>query len=85
MLEKNDLRIEKKIIFPDHHNFTENDVKKMIKEAETKNFQIIMTEKDYLKVKNFNFDNIQYLKVSLEIKNQNKLIKIIEKIYAKNN
>lgn len=82
ILEKNDLRVEKKIIFPDHYNFTENDVKKMIQEAETKNLQIIMTEKDYLKIKNFNFYNIQYLKVSLEIKNQSKLIKTIEKLYA---
>ena len=33
-----------------------------------------MTEKDFFKVNNFNLDNINYLKVSLEIPNKKDII-----------
>ncbi len=39
-----------------------------------------MTEKDYFKVKNFNLQNINYLKVSLEIDGLDKLISRINQI-----
>ena len=42
-----------------------------------------MTEKDYFKIRNFNIDNINYLKVSLEIHEQQNFIKIINDIYNK--
>ena len=47
----------------------------IVKEAESKNYQIIMTEKDYFKIKNYNFEQINYLKVSLEINRKDKLLK----------
>ena len=40
-----------------------------------------MTEKDYFKIKDFNIPEIQYLEVSLEIKQKNKLTQIISKLY----
>ena len=39
-----------------------------------------MTEKDYFKVKDFNLQNIKYLKVSLEINGIDKLISRINQI-----
>ena len=33
-----------------------------------------MTEKDYYKIKNFKIDTIEYLKISIKIENQEKLI-----------
>ena len=41
-----------------------------------------MTEKDYNKINDFNLENIGYLKVSLKIKNMNKLIAKVSEIYA---
>ena len=41
--------------------------------------EIIMTEKDYFKVKNFNLNKLNFLKVSLEIHKKNELLKIIQK------
>ena len=41
-----------------------------------------MTEKDYNKINDFNLENIGYLKVSLKIKNINKLIAKVSEIYA---
>ena len=40
-----------------------------------------MTEKDYYKVNQYNFDNINYLQVSLEIHNQKKLIDRLITLY----
>ena len=40
-----------------------------------------MTEKDYFKIKNFNEPEIQYLEVSLEIKQKEKFIKKIIQLY----
>ena len=41
-----------------------------------------MTEKDYFKVKDFNLQNINYLKVSLEIDGLDKLISRINQIWS---
>ena len=40
-----------------------------------------MTEKDYYKIKDFNFKEIDYLKVELEIKKKKKFLEKIKKIY----
>ena len=81
LLQENDLNIEKKLIFPDHYEFTKTEIKNIVKNAKNKNLQIIMTEKDYFKIKDFNIPEIQYLEVSLEIKQKNKLTQIISKLY----
>ena len=54
LIEENDLNIEKKLVFPDHYEFTKTEVQNIINEAKNKNYQIIMTEKDYFKIKDFN-------------------------------
>ena len=40
-----------------------------------------MTEKDYFRIKDFNLNEIKYLKVELEIEKKEKFIKKIFKIY----
>ena len=82
LLSNNNLIIKKKIVFPDHYNFKKSEFKKIIKEAEENNYQIVMTEKDYYKVKDFNFKNIMYLKLKLEIENSNNLMERISKLYV---
>ena len=80
LLENNNLIIKKKLIFPDHYRFTKNEILNIVKESENKNCQLIMTEKDYYKIKEFNIDKIKYVKVSLEIESQKDLISIIKNI-----
>ncbi|MDC1093066.1 tetraacyldisaccharide 4'-kinase, partial [Pelagibacteraceae bacterium] len=41
LLEENKLYVKKKLIFPDHYEFTKIEIKNIIKEAQNKNFQII--------------------------------------------
>ncbi len=74
LIEDNNLKIEDKLIFPDHHQFTENEMKKIVNEAESKDYQIIMTEKDYYKIHKFKLEKIDYLKVSLKIDKKEKLL-----------
>jgi tetraacyldisaccharide 4'-kinase len=85
LLEENRLNIEKKLIFPDHYNFSKDEIENINEEAKANNYQIITTEKDYFKIKDFKFENIRYLKVALDISKKNELLKIILKLYDKKN
>ena len=83
MIEKNGLTIQKKLVFPDHYIFSKNEIKNIINEAENNNYKIVMTEKDYFKVKDFNLEKLYYLKISLKVKEREKLLNSIKKIYEK--
>ena len=80
LLEKNNLIIREKLIFPDHYKFDKKEIQNIIAKAEKNNLKIVMTEKDFFKVNNFNLDNINYLKVSLEIPNKKDIINEINKL-----
>ena len=85
LLIDNNLNLEKKLIFPDHYKFKEKEIKEISTYADQNNYQIIMTEKDYFKIKQFNIKNLGYLKIELEIANKENLIKKIKEIYDKKN
>tara|TARA_A100001015_G_scaffold282060_1_gene345929 strand:+ start:3830 stop:4774 length:945 start_codon:yes stop_codon:yes gene_type:complete len=85
LIEKFNLKIYKKKIFPDHYEFSKAEIQKILEEAESKNYQIITTEKDFFKINKYGLKKINYLKVSLEIKKIGELISKINSIYDKNN
>ncbi len=85
LMEQNNLEISKKIIFPDHYQLSKIELQSIINEAENKNYQVVMTEKDYFRVNHYKFSKINYLKVSLEIENKQKLFNKINELYDKNN
>ena len=74
IIEENNLYISKKLIFPDHYQFSQIEVENIIKDAELNNYEIIMTEKDYFKINNYKLKKINYLKVSLEIPEKKRLL-----------
>ena len=80
LIKDNNLIIEKKLIFPDHHKFSRNEIQHIVDNAEKDNLQIIMTEKDYFKIKDFKINNIKYLKIQLVVDNQKKLLSRINSI-----
>ena len=82
LVEKNNLKIFKKKIFPDHYQFSKAEMQNILREAEMKNYQVIMTEKDYYKINHYKLKKINYLKVSLEIYNKEKLLKKINSLYV---
>ena len=75
LLEKNNLNIVEKLFFPDHYMFSKKEIKNIDNLAKQKNLKIIMTEKDYFKLKDFNLENYDYLKVNLEIKKKKSCLK----------
>tara|TARA_B100001057_G_scaffold301360_1_gene301549 strand:- start:1040 stop:1969 length:930 start_codon:yes stop_codon:yes gene_type:complete len=81
LLKENNLTLKKKRIFPDHYQFSKKEIQNIVNEAKIDNYQIIMTEKDYYKIKDFKIEGIEYLKVSIEIENIEKILKLIEEIY----
>lgn len=81
ILEENNLNLKKKIKFPDHYKFAKKEIENILEFANQKNYKIIMTEKDYVKIKKFKLPNIDYLKVSLKIEKKEKLINRIKEIY----
>ena len=84
LLNENNLKVEKKIALPDHYNFSKIEMEKLINEAESNKYKIIMTEKDFYKINHFNFQKINYLKVSLELEKKEIFYEKICKIYDKN-
>ena len=80
LLSQNNLNIEKKLSFPDHYPFNSRQIDEMVNYSKKNNLQIVMTEKDYLRIKNFSISEIKYLKLSLIINEHEKLIDKIVKL-----
>ncbi len=70
-------KIKEKVIFPDHHMFTREEIKKLKMIANQKKLNIITTEKDYSRLSMSQKKNIKYLKVQLKIKKLNIFKKIL--------
>ena len=84
LIRENGLNIKEKIIYPDHYIFSKREIEDIIIRAEKNNFEVIMTEKDFFKIKDFNFKKINYLKVELQIKEKRKFLERIIKTYENN-
>jgi len=58
------------LFYPDHYNFIQKNIEKFIKKSKYFDY-VILTEKDYVKVKKFSFTNKFYiLNMSLNIENE---------------
>ncbi len=77
LLKRNNLTLEEEKIYPDHYEFKKKEINNLIKYAEENNYHLIMTEKDYFKLKEICENELDYLKVSLEIENFENFKKII--------
>ena len=80
ILNKNKVLVEKKLAFPDHYNYSDNDINEIKEMAKEKNLEIITTEKDYLRIKESKRSSINYLTLKLELINENEFIEEIKKI-----
>jgi len=83
MLKNNELKILSDLEYPDHYQYSKRDFDEIIINAKKYNAHIITTEKDYLRLENFNRNEILYIKSSLNILDEksltNKLVKLNEK------
>ena len=77
MIKNYELNILKNIEFPDHYQYTENDINHILKEANNLNCKIITTEKDYLRLEGLKKNDIKFIKSELKIIDEEKFIKSI--------
>tara|TARA_B100000579_G_scaffold437570_1_gene467479 strand:- start:920 stop:1849 length:930 start_codon:yes stop_codon:yes gene_type:complete len=80
LLESNEIKILKKINFPDHYNYSNRELENLVKSAKEKNAILLTTEKDYLRIDDKYKKNINYLKIKTDINNKNQLVEEIKKI-----
>ena len=84
MLQNNKLKIINDLEYPDHYQYSKKDIDEIMHNAKKYNAKIITTEKDYLRLNNFNINEISYIKSSLKILDENNLIKKLIKLNEKN-
>ena len=82
MIKKYKLNIVKEFEYPDHYNYSKNEINQICKKAENLKCKVITTEKDFLRInkKISEFDQIKYIKSTLKITNEEKLINTLTKI-----
>lgn len=80
MLKNNKMIINKDIEFPDHYNYSEKDLKNILKISKDNNLKILTTEKDFFRL-NIKLNEIKFIKSKLEISNEKDLINILSKLY----
>ena len=79
LLEDNKLKLKKKILFPDHYNYSLEELNNLIDFSLKNNLKLITTEKDFFRIKHFKLPHIKYLEVKLEISNKESFEKKIIK------
>tara|TARA_Y100000590_G_C15631970_1_gene981530 strand:+ start:70 stop:999 length:930 start_codon:yes stop_codon:yes gene_type:complete len=80
LLLENDIDILKKIEFPDHYEYSEEELENLIKKAKENDSILLTTEKDYFRIKENYKKNINFLKISIMIEKKSEFINEIKKI-----
>ena len=77
-LVDNNFIISEFLVFPDHYNYKDSDIKKIKFNAEKFNAKILTTEKDYMRINKTELSNINHLKVELKINNKQELLNFLK-------
>tara|TARA_B110001454_G_scaffold215500_1_gene237049 strand:- start:369 stop:1310 length:942 start_codon:yes stop_codon:yes gene_type:complete len=77
MLKNEKFNVIQDIEFPDHYDYKDSDLNKIIVLSKELDAKIITTEKDYLRLKESYTKNIYFIKTELEIIDEDKIIKIL--------
>ena len=80
-LVDNGFNIIKFLEYPDHYIYSNENIEKIINIAKNLNAKIITTEKDYARLEKYNSifkEKIEFIKMSLKVKNENTLINFIK-------
>ena len=82
LLSEYKFKIDKTIAFPDHYQFSKSEILDILNDAKENDCQVLVTEKDYYKIKKYDLKEVKFLKVRLEIDNKLDFLKKIDSIYA---
>jgi tetraacyldisaccharide 4'-kinase len=80
LLKDNNISIFEEAKFPDHYNYSPENLDILIKKAEENKVILITTEKDYYRIDKNYRKKFNFLKVSFEINDKNKFLEEIKKI-----
>ena len=80
MLKNNNFNIIHEIEFPDHYNYTKQELDKIILKSKELDCNILTTEKDFLRINNNNLKDIKFIKSELFIQDEENLINNIFKL-----
>ena len=81
LLKENDINILEEISFPDHYNYSKKELENLIKKAKDKSAILLTTEKDCCRVSEDYKNNINCIKIKVEIENHGQFIEEIKKLY----
>ena len=79
ILVENKFNIAREMVFPDHYDYSLNDLKKIRNIAKNEKLKIITTEKDFMKIPQEFKKEINYLTIDLIIQDERKLIELLTK------
>ncbi len=77
LLRENNLNVQETLSFPDHYKFSKEELQKIVDKCNENNLDIITTEKDYYRIKIYEFNQIKHLKTELKIIEKDKLLNLI--------
>ncbi len=80
LLKSHGFKVNDKISFPDHYQYTKSEIKDIIIRANEKKLKIITTEKDYFRIKHLGFKKIERIVVGLKIVNYQSFEKEVLKV-----
>ena len=80
LLKDNGFKVKQEISFPDHYNYSKDEIENLISKAKEEGLTLLTTEKDFFRIKRSDFKKINYVSVDLKILNN----KSFEKILFKN-
>jgi len=80
LLSEKKINIIEKIKFPDHYNYSEKELEKLVNKTKENDSVLVTTEKDYFRINQNYKKKIVFLKISLQIENENKFIEEIKKV-----
>lgn len=86
ILQRSGFNLQKKLAFPDHHNYSEQEQAELLQIAESENCKLITTEKDYVKFgdQDRNTGLIICARAVLELDNQQEFMDLLnEKLFKK--
>ena len=80
-LKNNRLNVIKEITFPDHYNYSDADLEKLIKIEEENKAKLVTTEKDYLRIDPIKRRRFGFVSINVNIKNEDEFINEVNKIF----
>ena len=78
-LKKYCIKNKYNLVYPDHYNYSEIDIKKIKEIAKAKKLKILTTEKDFYRIPSKLRKNINFIKINLKVKKLKKFKQLVTK------